>query len=440
MRSITFIIIGAGVALAGCGSSERPAEQAKSSDSNAENTASPLALMREPYDKTQVAKTVSFWEGQVRRDPQSPLSMMQLAGAYLQRQRETGDDSYAERAEKTIRRALQIAPNQPDMTLRLGRSLLAQHRFKEALVCADKVVKIDPQAHRLRADALSELGRYDEAVKAVSSVPRDAADPGLQALYAHVNALRGQQEIAFKHWDTAVQLAENNSSLPAESAAWFYVRRGQARLMAAMSEQAERDFQKALEIFPGDYRAMEALVNLYARRRDWKNAVAWGEKLLPLASDPDVRFLLGECYQGLGQSEKARKQWQMARSDAKKELKDPGTHARHLVLYLADTNQHLPEALRLAQRDTRSRADIYTWDTLSWLAYKNKRFDEAKKASDKALTPGTRDAMLWYHAGMIATAHGDLAGAKANLSRALEINPQFHHKYADEARATLKTL
>jgi tetratricopeptide (TPR) repeat protein len=358
----------------------------------------------------------------------------------LQRQRETGDDSYAERAEKTIRRALQIAPNRPDMTLRLGRSLLAQHRFKEALACADKVVKDDPQAHRLRADALIELGRYDEATKAVAGVPRDAADPGLQALYAHVNGLKGQTEIAFKHWDNAVNIVEINGSLPAESAAWFYVRRGQARLTAGMSEQAESDFQKALEIFPGDYRAMEALVNLHARRHDWKNAVAWGEKLLPLASDPDVRFLLGECYQGLNQTEKAKQQWQLARNDAAKQLKDPGTHSRHLVLYLADTNQHLPEGLQLAQRDTKTRADVYTWDTLAWLAYKNKRFDEAKKASEKALALGTRDGMLWYHSGMIAMARGDRAGAKAKLSRALEINSHFHHKYADEARDILKTL
>jgi Tfp pilus assembly protein PilF len=55
-----------------------------------------------------------------------------------------------------------------------------------------------------------------------------------------------------------------------------------------------------------------------------------------------------------------------------------------------------------------------------------------------ALRLGTRDAQLYYHAGMIAQAAGEKAAARDYLQRALQLNPQFDPLQAAMARQALE--
>jgi hypothetical protein len=58
----------------------------------------------------------------------------------------------------------------------------------------------------------------------------------------------------------------------------------------------------------------------------------------------------------------------------------------------------------------------------------------------EALRLGTRDARLFYHAGMIERALGNTAAAAAYLRQALATNPRFHPRHADDARRALRAL
>jgi tetratricopeptide (TPR) repeat protein len=98
------------------------------------------------------------------------------------------------------------------------------------------------------------------------------------------------------------------------------------------------------------------------------------------------------------------------------------------------------EALRLALVELESRKDIYGYDAAAWAYYKNGKSEEAQSLMDQAMSLGTPDAYLYYHAGMIALELGDEAQARAYLEQALAINPHFSILYADEARRTLQTL
>jgi hypothetical protein len=50
-------------------------------------------------------------------------------------------------------------------------------------------------------------------------------------------------------------------------------------------------------------------------------------------------------------------------------------------------------------------------DALAWAFNANGRFAEAREYSKRALSEGTQDARLFYHAGCIALAVGDSAEA-----------------------------
>jgi Tfp pilus assembly protein PilF len=79
-------------------------------------------------------------------------------------------------------------------------------------------------------------------------------------------------------------------------------------------------------------------------------------------------------------------------------------------------------------------------DAYAWALYAAERFAEADDAMARALSFGTQDALLDYHAGMIAAANGRTDDAARLLQAALERNPGFDPLQAERARSTLATL
>ena len=74
---------------------------------------------------------------------------------------------------------------------------------------------------------------------------------------------------------------------------------------------------------------------------------------------------------------------------------------------------------------------------MAWTALKAGKIAEAQRAIKEALRLGTKDARLFYHAGMIARAAGDQSGAAEYLKRVLALNPQFDPMQAAIARKIL---
>src|ERR1700683_2420267 len=149
---------------------------------------------------------------------------------------------------------------------------------------------------------------------------------------------------------------------------------------------------------------------------------------------------LGDMYTKAGDSAEARKQYQLVEYIGMLGHINQVLHNRDLALFYADHDLKLEEALTLAHKEFEVRHDIYTWDALAWALYKNGKSQEASDAIDKAFRPGTRDALLFFHAGMIASRLGQTSQAKERLQTALQINPQFHVIYSDVARQQLKVL
>jgi tetratricopeptide (TPR) repeat protein len=108
--------------------------------------------------------------------------------------------------------------------------------------------------------------------------------------------------------------------------------------------------------------------------------------------------------------------------------------------YYADHDRNIGAALAMMERERDNRQDINTYDTLAWVYYKAGRLNDAQKAIQQALRLGTQDALLWYHAGMIAHGLGEFDTAQAQLRRALDINPYFSPLHARRARLTLAEL
>ena len=312
---------------------------------------------RVPYDPELVSKTVAFWKAQADRDPQGALEYGNLAGAYLSRQRESGDIADAVKAEEAARRSLKILPrNNSAALIRLARALLAQHRFPEALEQAQLAAALDPQAGRLIADVQMELGDYDAAERAMNDCPRKPDDLNYFALRARLDEINGKSEAAAGQMRQAQRLADDRPDMPAETVAWYHAMIGHALIDSGKLDEGERSCLEALKVFPRDYRAMTGMAESATWRGDWKGAIAWGDKAMAIApQNPEALKLIGDAHAALGQQNEAEKAYRLL-----KELAHsfPRIYDRHWVLFCADKGRDLDAALALARKDLELRHDV----------------------------------------------------------------------------------
>ena len=84
--------------------------------------------------------------------------------------------------------------------------------------------------------------------------------------------------------------------------------------------------------------------------------------------------------------------------------------------------RHALDRARLARAD---RPSIDGDDVLGWALARNGRCHEALRYSRHALRLGTRDALKFFHRGMIERCLGHDRAARAWLRQALELNPHF---------------
>ena len=112
----------------------------------------------------------------------------------------------------------------------------------------------------------------------------------------------------------------------------------------------------------------------------------------------------------------------------------PKVYNRQLVLFDANHAEDPAGAVRLAETELAVRKDVYGWDADAWALLAAGRAGDADAAMQKALALGTNDALLLYHAGMIAHGVGDDGRARSLLERALALNPGFDPLQAVRAR------
>ncbi len=397
------------------------------------------SALRPPYDPQLIRQNLQFWADKTKADSKDPFSRAQLAHYYLESYRETGDDGDIARAEQAALASINLRPTDGAL-IQLARVYLNQHRFAEALKMAKLAATINPDGYRLAADIQYELGDYVAAEKDVKRSPPEGDDPAFYALLARFSELKSDSKSQLDLMTKATKQADANLDASPQSIAWFHERRGRALWMAGQTDEAAREYERALRVFPPDYRSMAAMARLEAARGNPEDAIEWGEKATAIVPAPDTLALLGDAYLALGQKDKAATQFALVEKIGELSSAQGVLYDRQRALYYADHNLKPAQAVKLARGELKVRRDIYAYDTLAWTLFKAGQLDEAAANMKRALKWNTRDASLWFHSGMIAAARGQKDEARRDLELALSINPQFHPTQPQQARAALAKL
>jgi tetratricopeptide (TPR) repeat protein len=398
----------------------------------------PRAVMSEV---TRRDTQIRVWTSALRQDPSSAIALTQLSGLYLQRARETGDDQNYTQAEQYARRSLarRVNRNGPAFVT-LAAALVAQHRFQEAEQVARDLVAFDPEVPQYRAQLAEiqmELGHYAAARHSFDSLYRVRTHLSIAPRLARWAEINGNTPHARKLLSEALAEAKTRHNLPKEQLAWFYLRLGDVEMRNGRLRGAREMFVKGMQIEPADYRLLDAMAHLEAMEGSPKKAIEYGERGIATKLDPATLGAIGDAYALLGDSVRAEEYF---RTMAVAVSGQPGAYHRAWSLFLLDHNRRIPEVLANVQREIETRKDIYGYDLLAWALHKAGRDGEARLAMNEARRLGTRDATLFYHAGIIERSLGDAGRARYFLGEALRVNPRFHPTHPREIRAVLDSL
>ena len=384
---------------------------------------------------------IAAWSRALAVDPGSAISLEMLAALHLQRARETGNDADYLRAEQYARRSLALRINRNSRTyLTLASTLMAEHRFVEAESVASHAVAYEPGVPEylaLLAETQLELGSYEKARQAFDSLQTFGSTLSIAPRLARWAELNGRTAAAFQILGDAVAAADTRLDIPTEQIAWFHFRLGDLEMRNGRFRRARQEFEEGLEAEPGDYRILGGLARLSLLEDDPDQALAYGERAIAIKLDPATLGIMGDAFLAKGDTAAAEENLRTMEIAVRGQ---PGAYHRAWSLFLLDHNRRIDEVYCKALAELATRKDIYGYDIVGWSLYKFGSYTEAANNLRAALQLGTRDPMLYYHAGMIETALGHNKEAIAFLAAALRINPRFDYTQHRFARATLDSL
>ena len=394
-----------------------------------------------PRELKQHELEISAWGRALAVDPASAISLGMLAALHLQRARETGSDSDYLRSEEYARRSLTLRVNRNARTyVTLASTLMAEHRFVEAESVARLAVAYDPgvpQYLALLAEVRLELGDYAEARESFDSLSRFRSTLSIAPRLARWAELNGRTSEAFRILRNSVAVADTRLDIPTEQIAWFHFRLGDLELRNGRFNRARSEFERGLEVEPADYRILGGLARLSLLEDDPDRAIAYGERAIAIKLDPATLGILGEAFVAKGDSAAADENFRTMEIAVRGQ---PGAYHRAWSLFLLDHDRRVDDVYRKAVVELSTRKDIYGYDIVGWSLYKLGRHEEAAANLRAALQLGTRDPLLYYHAGMIESALGHRKEAIDFLSAALRINPRFDYTQHRVARVMLDSL
>ncbi|WP_329612179.1 hypothetical protein OG244_01660 [Streptomyces brevispora] len=374
----------------------------------------------------------------VRKLPTDPDGWSALGMAYVQQARSTSDAATYNRARTALRKSLALRPA-GNFAAETGMGALesARHHFAEALTWARRATAANPYsapAQGVLADALTQLGRYEDSYAAVQRMTDLRPDSSALARASYTWELRGNTARARDLMNKSLQAA----GTPTEKA--FALTHLATLALETGDPRTALDLAgTGLETLPGDAALLEARARAHTALGQPRQAVADFTAAVAGAPLPQYLLGLGDLQQSLGHREAAEEQYDVLRAQDTLRKASGAVPDADAVLFQADHGD--PDtAVGMGRAALRQRPFIAVHDAYAWALHRAGRDTEAVEQADLALALGTVSAPFHYHRALINQALGRTGDARTDLRRALDIDPHFHPVDAPRARTALSRI
>jgi tetratricopeptide (TPR) repeat protein len=384
-------------------------------------------------------REIARWERFTKEKPDDAGGWVNLAATYLQKSRETNDPVWYSRMDTALGHAFKLAQEHYG-AMKLRSALhSSRHEFDEAIVWTEKAIRAnpsDPLNYGTLGDIYAELGDYEKAEANYQSMIDKAPGRASYSRASYLQELYGDMRSARASMQMAIEAGKPNG----EEAAWCYVHLGHLNFNSGFLPAAEKAYEAALAALPGYNQAYMGLGKARAAKKDHAGAIEMYEKALRAGPHHESLAALIELYTVTGRKEKAkdaRDRLGILQETYRKNAMDIDFEVAEID---AEHGRNLPAALELAKEEVKTHGNVNAYDSLAWIAYLNGDMETARTAMEKAMSLGTQDPLMFYHAGKIREKLGDKQESIRHLNRALTVCPYFHVRYAPDARATVERL
>jgi tetratricopeptide (TPR) repeat protein len=381
----------------------------------------------------EIDREIKRLQDEARSNSKRSDTMKRLGWAFIAKGRLSYDPGYYKLSEQCALCIRLKNDDDPDALLLQGHILQSLHKFKDGEPIARKLVIIRNEAfdYGLLGDVLMEQGRLKEAVTAYQKMIDLRPDLQSYTRVAHMRWLKGDLDGAIAVMQMAVT---SGSPRDAEPTAWAYTRLGIYELQAGDTERATKSAEIAFQFAPNYAAALLLRGRILLAQGKFEEAIESLQPAAALTRLPEYEWTLADALREAGNPQAAKEaESRLIRDGA---MNDPRTFS----LYLATRGQQLQQALRLAQDELNVRADVFTIDALAWALKANGRIPEALEYSKKALSEGTQDARLFYHAGRVALAAGDYISADRSFALSSRIKQMLMPSERDDLEKELAVL
>lgn len=385
-----------------------------------------IALSAEWLD---TKKAIEGLLASIAANPQNYKSKLNLAQAYIQEARITGNHGYYDQAAlDLLDDVIQNEPNNFDALCCKATVFLSQHHFADGLLVAQQALPLNENSafiYGLMCDANVELGHYEEAVKMCDKMISIRPDNRSYSRVSYLREIHGDLPGAIQ----AAKLAVSAGYPGLEQTEWARMVLAHLYESTGRLDSAAYQYQTALNERPDYAFAIAGLARIEKANGNYKESIALLEKAKNMISEYSFTEELAEMYRLNNEYDQANKSAQeviamLSPSSVADESSSAHGHyadkeLAYAYLKINDTDNALKHALLEYER----RPDnIDVCETVAWVNYKKANYSEASKMIDKALRTNCQNPSLLCRAGLIKIKEGQKENGTQLIKKALDIN------------------
>lgn len=389
--------------------------------------------LKENKSLTFAQNEIDFWQKKFDAAPNQISYLSQIASNYGTFFEYTGAIKNLYKTEELLTKSNEAYNYSRVATIRsLARNYISQHRFKEALVLADKALAIGEgrkETQKLLFDVQMELGNYRQAAQNLNAI-RDMNDFDYLIRLAKWNDHKGDLKTAITFMEKARDIAEkeNNKTLKI----WSYSNLGDFYGHAGKIQESYNSFLKTLALDPNYSYALKGIAWIvFSKERNTTEANRIINAIAKTHNTPDFYLLKSQIAQFEGNQKEEIKN-KNAYFSMMKNNNYGAMYNKYNTLIYADNKQTAQKALTIAKIEVNHRPTPDSYDLLAW-AYLN--LGQNKKAlaiAQNHVIGKSFEPKVQYHLAMIYKANHLIEKVKPIKEELLfslyELGPNFDKK------------
>lgn len=370
--------------------------------------------------KLQTNGEINFWQQRLQKDTGSYVNMLQLASAYLQSFKLTGDIAALKKGDSLLKESsARLKDSDPEILFAISQTAITQHQFRNAVFFNDAAEKAegDPFINRLLDfDAGMEIGNYNDAVLQLASLS-DKSSFDYLIRKAKLEDHKGNLDKAIELMEQAFdKVKDKKKSLYC----WTLSNLGDMYGHAGQIEDAYNSYLKVLQKDSSYLYALKGIAWIaYAHDNNTKEAKKVIQFLLSQTKMPDLWLTLAEI-----------EEWEdntaISESYNRKFLQEvlqPGygdMYNKYLIHLYTEQLKDYDKALQLAKKEVNNRPTPETYDWLAWVYYNKGEKEKAYAIVNTHVYGQTFEPGALLHTGFIFAANQQEEKAREILKECLD--------------------